>query len=273
MDSSRCSGPHRHFRDPQVKLNRGTKLLTSSVSSLSQSSRDPPVVRLVEPVSPSELAQGVPIIVAAFETGGAFLDAFAQSRGPAGELAVRTRASPPPGTPMVLEITWHGLPNRVFARAIALRRWLGGHLVLQLDPDEREKRDYLLAVARGDKLDTCTRAHRRFVVRLPLLWRRFGDTQLYEGTAEDLSAGGLLVCAPGLAPSPNDRVAVRIRAEAAYQELVLTGEIRHTRPRANDRCAFGVELKYRSSAQQRTLRSLLRAFAGRGVVLVDPTCE
>ena len=247
--------------------------MSSSVSNLSQSSRDPPVVRLVEPVSPSELAAGVPIIVAAFETGAYFLDAFAESRGPAGELAVRTRASPPPGTPMVLEITWHGLPNRVFARAIALRRWLGGHLVLQLDPDEHEKRDYLLAVARGEKRDVCLRAHRRFVVRLPLHWRRFGDTELHDGIAEDLSAGGLLVCAHGGAPKMTERVAVRIKAEAAYQELVLTGEVRHARPRANDKCAFGVELKYRSSAQQRTLRSLLRAFAGRGVVLVDPNCQ
>jgi hypothetical protein len=246
---------------------------SSSSSSLSQSSREPAVVRLVEPVSPSELAAGTPIIVCAFETGVQFLDAFAESRGPAGELAVRTRASPPPGTPMVLEITWHGLPNRVFARAIALRRWLGGHLVLQLDPDEREKRDYLLAVARGSKMDTCTRAHRRFVVRLPLFWRRFGDVQLHEGIAEDLSSGGLLVCAQGPGPIASDRVAVRLRAEAAYQELVLTGEVRHTRPRAGDRSAFGVELKYRSSAQQRTLRSLLRAFAGRGVVLVDPNCQ
>jgi hypothetical protein len=165
------------------------------------------------------------------------------------------------------------LPNRVFARAIALRRWLGGHLVLQLDPDEHEKRDYLLAVASGKKLDVCMRAHRRFVVRLPLMWRRFGDVQLSEGIAEDLSSGGLLVCAHGTCPSLSERVAVRLRAEAAYQELVLTGEVRHARPRANDRFAFGIELKYRSSDQQRTLRSLLRAFAGRGVVLVDPTCE
>jgi hypothetical protein len=68
-------------------------------------------------------------------------------------------------------------------------------------------------------------------------------------------------------------LAAMSRAEAAYQELVLTGEVRHTRARAGDRSAFGIELKYRSSAQQRTLRSLLRAFAGRGVVLVDPNCE
>src|SRR5688500_133443 len=110
--------------------------MSSSASSLS--SRDPAIVRLVEPVSPSELAAGTPIIVAAFESGAYFLDAFAANRGPAGEIAVRTRASPPAGTPMVLEITWHGLPNRVFARCHALRRWPGGHLVLQLEADEGE---------------------------------------------------------------------------------------------------------------------------------------
>jgi hypothetical protein len=115
--------------------------------------------------------------------------------------------------------------------------------------------------------------HRRFYVRLPVSWRSFGDTHLREGVAEDLSSGGLMIVSHGAAPIAGERVAVRLRAEAAFQELVLTGEVRHARIRRDGRCSFGVSLKYRSSSQQRTLRSLLRVFAARGLVLVDPSCD
>jgi hypothetical protein len=245
--------------------------MSSSVPSLS--SADPVYIRLAEPVSPTELAAGTPILLASYTTGGEFLESFALDRGRAGELAVRTRASPPPGTAMVVELDFPGLPNHVFVRATAVRRWLGGHLVLRLDDDEVAKREYLLAVARGDAPAQCVREHRRFVVRLPLTWRRFGTTVMQDGVAEDLSAGGLLVATAGRAPPVGEQVAVRLRAQAAYQDLVLTGSVRHGHLRAPERCAFGVALTYRSSEQQRTLRSLLRVFAHRGVVLVDPSCD
>lgn len=231
-------------------------------------------VKLVDPVSPADVViAGTPILIAAFATPADFLDAFAPRRGAAGELAVRTRASPPPGSPMVLEVSWHGLPNRVFVRVTAKRRWLGGHLVLALDGDEASKRDYLLRVAAGHLEGVHRRAHRRFLVRLPLTWRRFGETVMQDGFAEDLSSGGILVVSAATPPAAGDRVAMRVRAELAYQELVLTGEARHTHDRSDGRHAFGVRLQYRSNAQQRTLRSLLRAFAGRGMVIVDPSCE
>jgi hypothetical protein len=245
--------------------------MSSTAPSLS--SADPVYIRLAEPVSPSELAAGTPILLASYSTGSEFLESFALDRGRAGELAVRTRASPPPGTAMVVELDFPGLPNHVFVRATAVRRWLGGHLVLRLDDHEVAKREYLVAVARGERREHIVRQHRRFVVRLPLTWRRFGATAMQEGVAEDLSAGGLLVATAGHAPPPGERVAVRLRAQAAYQDLVLTGAVRHGHGRANQRCAFGVALTYRSSEQQRTLRSLLRVFAHRGVCLVDPSCD
>ncbi len=213
----------------------------------------------------------MPILIAAFEDGAAFLDAFAATHGPAGELAVRTRASPPTGTALVLEITWHGLPNRVFARCTVVRRWFGGNLVLRLDGDEATKRDYLVKMARGTPCAIFFRKHRRFCVRMPLEWRRFGDARLTGGIAEDLSAGGVLVVADGAPPAREDHVAVRLHADAAAQDLVLTGKIRHVHERASGGFAFGVMFEYRSSGEQRTLRGLLRAFAGKGVVLVDPS--
>jgi hypothetical protein len=225
-------------------------------------------------VSPSDLLiPGQPILIAAFGSAAEFLEAFAPRRGPAGELAVRTRAAPKAGTSVVLEITWPGIPNRVFARAHAQRRWLGGHLILAFADDEAPKRDYLLRVAAGDLVGVHRRLHRRFLVRLPLTWRSFGEMASNDGVAEDLSSGGLLVITAPPPPEPGTRVALRVRAEVAYQELVLTGEVRHAHVRSDGRGVFGVGLVYRSSAQQRTLRALLRTFAGRGLVIVDPGCD
>jgi PilZ domain len=224
-------------------------------------------IKLQEPVR-ADFARAVPIIVAAFANGDAFLAAMS-SRGPAGELVVRTRYAPAAGTPVVLEVTWSGLPNRVLVRATAVRRWFAGSLILQFGPEEASKRDYLMAMARGTPSGDHRRRHRRFCVRLPLTWRRFGDAAQMSGVAIDVSAGGMLVAAGDCIVAPNDRVAVRLRAEDGFLDLVLTGAVLHVRRGAIGEVAFGVRFEYRSSAEQRGLRAVLRAMSSQGVVLVD----
>ncbi len=215
------------------------------------------------------LAGSVPILVAAFADGAEFLRAYSD-RGPAGELGVRTRAAPAGDTAIIVEVTWEGLPNRVFIRARARRR-LFGRLQLRFDEDEAPKRDFLLRMARGAAPSTiAVRKHRRFCVRLPLEWRRFGGRDLLAGVAEDLSSGGVLITSTWQAIGVGDRVAVRLRTQRE-QDLVLTGRVRHVATRDAGERAFGVQFEYRSSGEQRALRSLLRVFAAKGVVLIDPS--
>jgi hypothetical protein len=104
-------------------------------------------------------------------------------------------------------------------------------------------------------------------VRLPLSWRTFGSMMMIDGMAADLSAGGILVTTRAKAPTVGEEVALRLRT--ARQDLVVTGEVRHSRARKAD-SAFGVQFVYRSSGEQRRLRSLLRVFAARGVVIIEP---
>src|SRR5437868_3587607 len=115
--------------------------LSQSVSSIKAR------IRLQEPASANDLSGGVPIIVAAFADGRSFLEAIFASHGPAGELAVETRYSPPQGTLAVLEVTWHGLPNRVLMRAFSWRRTVGGALLFRLHPQEIAKREFLRRMA------------------------------------------------------------------------------------------------------------------------------
>ena len=236
---------------------------------MSNASSPKPRIILREPSRPADhLPRAIPIIVAAFASGDAFLAALG-SRGPAGELAVRTRFAPAAGAPVVLEVTWSGLPNRVLVRATAVRRWFGDQLILRLGPEEAPKRDYLVKAAKGTPNQTHRRRHRRFCVRLPMTWRKFGQAPLMNGVAIDISAGGMLVAASECQLVPGDRVALRVRADDGFLDLVLTGVVLHLRRGADGELIFGVRFEYRSSAEQRGLRAVLRAMSSQGVVLVD----
>lgn len=222
-----------------------------------------PRISLQDPVDPAERLQGTPILIAAFGSGAEFL-AHYSDEGPAGELALVTRARPRARAELVLEIDWPGLPNPVFVRARVSRRRLG--VVARLHPDETGARDFLVQMAAGDPVPYHLRRHRRYCVRLPLGWRVFGSMQMLDGMAADLSAGGLLVTTRAPPPPVGEPVALRLRT--AGQDLVVTGVVRHRRARLAD-YAFGVQFAQRSTGEQRRLRRLLRAFAARGVVILE----
>ena len=220
-------------------------------------------ISLQDPVDPAERLEGTPIVVASFSSGAEFLAHYSDD-GPAGELALVTRARPRTRAELVLEIVWPALPNPVFVRANVSRRRLG--VVARLHEDETAARDFLVAMARGDALRIHLRRQRRYCVRLPLQWRPFGSVLMIDGVAADLSTGGMLVTTRGAAPPVGEQIAIRLRTP--QQDLVVTGEVRHSRPRKHD-SAFGVRFLYRSTGEQRRLRGLLRAFAARGVVILE----
>ena len=220
-------------------------------------------ISLQDPVDPAERLEGTPIVVAAFSSGAEFLEHYSDD-GPAGELALVTRARPRARAELVIEVSWPGLPNPVFVRAKVSRRRLG--VVARLHEDETAARDFLLRMARGDALHYHLRKQRRYCVRLPLAWRAFGATTMIDGIAADLSTGGILVTTRAAAPPVGEQVALRLHTP--QQDLVVTGEVRHCRARKSD-SAFGVRFLYRSTGEQRRLRGLLRAFGARGVVILE----
>ena len=222
-------------------------------------------ISLQDPVDPAERLQGTPIVVASFSSGAEFLEHYSDD-GPAGELALVTRARPRTRADLVIEVSWPGLPNPVFVRARVSRRRLG--VIARLHADETAARDFLVRMARGagEGPHVHLRRQRRYCVRLPLSWRVFGGLHMIDGVAADVSTGGLLVTTRAEAPPVGERVAIRLRTP--QQDLVVTGEVRHRRARVSD-SAFGVQFLYPSTGEQRRLRGLLRAFAGRGLVILD----
>lgn len=202
----------------------------------------------------------MPILGLAFADKVAFLHALHEHRGPAGELIVETRAALRVGAEVMLEVRWPGLPNRVYVRAEARRRWLTGQLALRLAADEREQLAFLVRVAHGTGGIDYRRRHGRYRVRHPIDWRRFGTLALRSAVADDLSAGGVLIATRDRAPGAavGDAVVVRLLAAG---DLVLTGSITHAADHQ-----LGVRFDHRGSGQHRALRRWLRTIHGRGVV-------
>lgn len=222
-------------------------------------------VRLQEPADPTELHGATPILTATFYDGAEFAHAFHDGHN-AGELAIVTRAAPRAGSWAVVEIDWRGLPNPVYVRARLYPRRFG--VLAKLHPDERCAAEFLLRMAHGDEPHYHLRAHRRYCVRLPVWWRRFGDSDRQPGIAEDLSTGGMLVATLAPAPPVGECVGLRLLVPSAHQDLVITGAVTHARGRSHD-SAFGVQFTMRSGGEQRTLRRMLRVFAARGVVTLE----
>jgi hypothetical protein len=222
--------------------------------------------RVSDPADPTDLRHATPILTATFYDGDDFLHAFTLHERRGSELAVVTRAQPEAGSWAVVEIDWRGLPNPVYVRARLQPRRFG--VLALLHPYEISAAHFLVAMARGDQLPYHLRAHRRYCVRLPVWWRRFGSDEKQPGLAEDLSAGGMLISTLAPAPPRDERVGLRLLVPSARQDLVFNGVVTHARARSHD-SAFGVRFSLRGSGEQRTLRRLLRTFAARGVVTLE----
>src|SRR5439155_15337786 len=128
-------------------------------ASASSSSSIKPLCQLQDPVDPADGFEGAaPILVAAFRGAGDFLACYSND-GPAGSLALTTRARPRGRGELVVEIVWPGLPNPVFVRATATRR--RGGIVARLHADDGATRDFLVRMARGQEKVVHRRRQRR----------------------------------------------------------------------------------------------------------------
>lgn len=235
--------------------------------------RRPPRFNLGHPLDPSSLRAGTPLLVAPFRSGDEFMQALSIDANMELRVVLPTRAELHPGEDVVLEIMWVGLPNRVYVRAMTLGRTQDDNLVLRVYPHEHPKLSFLSKVATDENAiaHAAIRKHPRYCVRLPLEWRAFGGSrEMLEGTAEDISAGGVHLVSAVRPVNVDTSVVLRLYADSAGQDLVLTGAVRHVHVRGRSEMAIGVEFETASTGELKELRRLLRAFAANGIVLFEP---
>lgn len=194
------------------------------------------------------------LVTLAFATAEDFLAAYHPADG--GNLSTRTRTDGTIGEPVLVEVSFPGLPNRALLRADVTGIAFEHGLRFTIDPADHTTRDFLLGIANGDIHvgTTVHRDHARFPAALHASWR-IGDGAPTQTTVEDLSAGGAFLRADA-PPAIGAEVAVTI-ATPGGDALPATGHVAWTRQGKDP--GFGVDFVPLVGDAGRKLRALLRS--------------
>jgi Tfp pilus assembly protein PilZ len=185
-----------------------------------------------------------------------------------GGIVVPTKATVAPSTPVVVEVAFPGLPNRVLVRGLVVDRDDDrGGLVVKLANSELQKRDFLVSAARGDVGLAWRRRHRRFPLRLKAGFREAekGDTTPAEAQTEDLSGAGIFLRTPQLL-KVRTPVVVVIDPGDGKGPIEVPGRVAWVR-RDPTTSGFGVCFDNLSGDAMKRLRRVMRELKGSGRML------
>ncbi len=208
------------------------------------------------------------ILKARYRDAGAFLEGY-QSSFATGGMFFNTREHVTVGEPVMVEVRFPELGDRMLLRCFVawrrsarVREGTPAGVGVQLEPEEVGKRDFLLAVARGEASRKVTRSHRRLPVNLPARWHVVDARERFTATIANVSAGGAFLstrdeCAPGtqvvveLVP-PGGAAPLDIQARGVWRSAV-PGYV-----------GFGVEFRCRDTGGLRRLKEMVRRLEREG---------
>jgi len=185
-----------------------------------------------------------------------------------GGIVVPTKAAVAPSTPVVVEVAFPGLPNRVLVRGLVVDRdEERGGLVVKLANSELQKRDFLVSAARGDVGLAWRRRHRRFPLRLRAGFREAeqAGTAPAEAQTEDLSGSGIFLRTPQLL-KVRTPVVVVIDPGDGKGPIEVPGRVAWVR-RDPPTSGFGVCFDNLSGEAMKRLRRVMRELKGSGRML------
>ena len=185
-----------------------------------------------------------------------------------GGLVVPTKAVLPPSTPVVVEVAFPGLPNRVLVRGLVVDRdEERSGLIVKLANSELQKRDFLVAAAHGTVSLAWRRRHRRFPLRLKAGFRAADqdDKAAAEAQTEDLSGSGIFLRTPQVL-SVRTPVVVIIDPGDGKGAIEVPGRVAWVR-RDPPTSGFGVAFDNLSGENMRRLRRVMRDLKGSGRML------
>jgi Tfp pilus assembly protein PilZ len=207
------------------------------------------------------------ILFATFDGPEGFLsrlDMEGAGSGHAGRLKVATKARYKAREPVVLEIGFPGLPNRVLLRATFAEEASQSEAIFELVPGEDHKRDFLVAVASGRaQAKSLARKHRRFPMRLPARFVVEGQDVPLRGDAEteDVGPNGVFLKTPRSLPE-GARVTVVLDPLDGSAELELSGRVVYTRlgkeSGGDQGPGIGVQFDKPTTDDRKRLRRLIR---------------
>lgn len=200
------------------------------------------------------------ILKARYRTSADFLSHY-QPSFPHGGLFFPTREDIPLGEPVVVEIRFPELFDRLLVRGfVAWRRAARRRLKIRAGigieflPTEERKRDFLLAVARGE---LGGRQPQRRYRRVPVEWRVDcrvkQDRARFTAVLDDIGAGGAFLRTTMLKPEGTPLV-IDVLPPGAAVPLSIEARVAWARQGSG----VGVEFRWRDLGGLRRLRELVR---------------
>lgn len=208
------------------------------------------------------------LIKTRYRSSDAFLEAY-QQQFMHGGWFVPTRVAHELGAAVVFAPRFPDLRSRVLLRGyVAWRRparqitegnqvtRLRAGVGIELAAGERRKRDYLLAIARGDVVDLTQRRHRRLPVALEVSWRLRGERARFSSQLEDIGEGGAFVRSREFLPV-GSAVLLDVTPPGGAAPLSIEARVAWTHHTAGEE-GMGVEFRCRDTGGARRLRELVR---------------
>lgn len=199
------------------------------------------------------------LLKARFKTRDAFLEAYDDSV-PTGGLFCATTTSVAEEDPVVVEIHFPGLPNKMLLRGVA-QNWrsavprLGvraGALVV-LDAQDRDKIDFIVGVARGElHPNAVKRKHPRLPVEFMVHWKAATASESVAGQLRDISIGGAQLLTTEPLEIEQD-IFLELMTPGGAQPISIASKVTCKTP-----LGYGLRFVYRDSGGSRRLREVMR---------------
>lgn len=164
---------------------------------------------------------------------------------------------------VVLEIRFPQLVNKTMIRGQVAWCRSGQHrtklragLGIEFHATEGRRRDYLLAVARGQGHKVVTRRHRRLPVSLPAQWRHPNERAIFQAVVEDIGPGGAFVRG-GSPPLLGSEVILGVVPPGGVCPIEIAARVAWSRHIPGED-GFGVEFRSRDAGGVRRLKELVR---------------
>jgi uncharacterized protein (TIGR02266 family) len=202
------------------------------------------------------------ILRARYRSGEEFLRHYQPSLA-GGGVFFPTREAMPLGTPVVVEIRFPGLCNKVMLRGFVAWRRAGKHrtklragLGIEFLATEAKRRDFVIAVAKGEIVEMITRRHRRLPVTLVANWRVICDRDTHHSHVEDIGPGGAFLRTTEFLP-PGTEIVLDVTPPGSLRPLEIAARVCWTRHTEGEE-GIGVEFKARDAGGTRRLKELVR---------------
>ena len=198
------------------------------------------------------------VLKARFRTRRDFLDAYTDEF-PHGGLFCATTCPLAPADEVLVELSFPDLPNKMMLRGTIVswrsalpRLRVRAGAVVRFDPSEQEKREFVLAAAKGDAPEATKRRHTRLPVDVSVLWRRANSTEARSAHLYEISVGGAqLVTEQALAL--DEDILLELTAPGGAHSFEIAGKVTNIM-----QSGYGLRFVYRDGGGSRRLKEVIR---------------